>query len=79
MLYSDDHEAMLGDMVAIAPAHCGVVVACLDRCEYSRDFPEAEWAYLGSGILVETDFAGLIHYPELGAEHITLVARGSRS
>ena len=76
MLYSDDHEAKLGDKVAIAPAHSGVVVACLDRIEYSRNFPEAEWAYLGSGILVQTDFAGLIHYPELGTEHFTLVARG---
>ena len=77
MLYSDDHEAMLGDKIAIAPSHNGLVVACLDRIEYSPDFPEAEWAYLGSGVLVLTDFAGLIHYTESGTEHLTLIARGS--
>ena len=77
MLYSDEKEAKLGDKIAIFPAHSGVVVACLDRIEYSANFPETEWAYLERGILVQTDFAGLIHYPELGAEHFALVARGT--
>ena len=63
MLYSDGHEAMLGDTVAIAGAHRGVVVACLDRFEHSLEYPQAEWAYLGKGVLVQTDFGGLIHYP----------------
>jgi hypothetical protein len=54
---------MLGDTVAIAGAHRGVVVACLDRFEHSLEYPQAEWAYLGKGVLVQTDFGGLIHYP----------------
>ncbi|PPT76179.1 hypothetical protein XaplCFBP3122_10585 [Xanthomonas arboricola pv. populi] len=75
MHYSDGHEAILGDTVAIAVAHRGVVVACLDRSEYSLEYPEAEWAYLGRGVLVQTEFGGLIHYPDTGAEHFALVAR----
>ena len=62
MIYSDGHEAMIGDTVAISGIHRGIVVACLDRSEYSVDYPMNEWEYLEHGVLLQTDFAGLVHY-----------------
>ena len=40
----------------------GVVVASIDTGEYSHAHPQAAWAYLGRGIMVDTEAAGLIHY-----------------
>jgi hypothetical protein len=75
MHYSDGHEAMLGDRVSIDWVHSGVVVACLDRSEYADAYPQVEWAYLGRGVLVQTSFCGLTHYPDVGGEHFSLVGR----
>ena len=77
MIYSDGHEAMIGDTVAISGIHRGIVLACLDRSEYSLDYPRDEWAYLQRGVLIQTDFAGLMHYAEIGDEHFALVSRAS--
>ena len=74
MLYSDGHEAKLGDRLKIGALGQGVVVACFDRAEYSKSYPKEEWEYLAEGVLVETSFAGLIHYQEFGADDLSLVA-----
>jgi hypothetical protein len=80
MLYSDGLEAALGDKVAIGNIYSGLVVACLDRSQYSLAYPEDQWSYLKSGILVETDFAGLVYYPSpLEGDYIELVARAEIS
>lgn len=43
-----------------------------------RYFPGEEgWAYLERGIMVDTDFAGLVHYTEEGADELILVQRGA--
>jgi hypothetical protein len=75
--YSDFNEAELGDEVAIDDIYKGVVVASLDTDEYSARCPREEWAYLGTGIVVDTNFGGLIHYPGNDDEHIVLVRRAS--
>lgn len=74
--YSDYNEARLGDEVAIDDIYKGVVVASLDTDEYSARCPREEWAHLGTGIVVDTNFGGLIHYPNGDHEHIVLVKRG---
>ena len=79
MKYSDENEAKLGDVVAISDAHRGVVVACIDRGEYSAEHPATQWSYLGKGIMVSTDFGGLIHYADASQEHITLVSRAIKA
>ena len=76
MRYSDYNEARLGDEVAIDDIYKGVVVASLDTDEYSARCPREEWAHLGTGIVVDTNFGGLIHYPSGDYEHIVLVRRG---
>jgi hypothetical protein len=76
MNYSDGAEAMLWDEVLIAEKHKGIVVACIDSGQYSKDHPESNWSYLVLGVLIDTDFGGLIHYKESASENIALVKRG---
>jgi hypothetical protein len=45
------------------PGH-GVVVASIDGTEYSPEYPQDQWEHLARGVLIETDEAGLIHFPE---------------
>ena len=76
MNYSDGAEAILGDEVLIAGKQKGIVVACIDSEQYSTDYPKSNWSYLMSGVLIDTDFGGLIHYKNLASENIALVKRG---
>ena len=76
MRYSDGNEARLGDVIAIDNNHRGIVVACIDRDEYSDAHPKAQWSSLGKGILVDTDFGGLVHYSDEKHEQMVLVKRG---
>ncbi len=47
---------------------------CIDRNEFSTDYPKSEWEYLASGAMVKSEKFGLIHYPETDDE-LSLVAR----
>jgi hypothetical protein len=51
----------LGDRLRIAPGLEGFVVFSLDTGEFSPEFSNADWAYLGRGIMVRTEEAGLVH------------------
>lgn len=75
MNYSDGNEARLGDVVAIDTSFSGVVVASIDNAQYSKEFPSEKWAHLGQGVLMDTDFAGLVHYQASSPEHMVLVSR----
>ena len=79
MKYSDGNEAMLGDVVAIDGPYRGIVVACIDRNEYSPEHSREHWSYLGKGIMVNTDFGGLVHYSDGTQEQIALVSRANKS
>ena len=77
MNYPDGTPVRLWDRVHVwhsNPAH-GVVVASIDGAEYSAEYPQEAWQYLGSGVLIETDEAGLMHFPEY-ADEIGFVRRG---
>jgi len=69
---------MLGDVVAIDGSYRGTVVACMDRDEYSQEHARAQWSYLGKGIMVNTDFGGLVHYTDSTQEHFALVSRANK-
>ena len=75
MHYTDGNEAMLGDEVTISGKHRGVVVASIDRAEYSAAYPAAQWSYLKKGVLIEMDFGGLVHYEGSEHEHFALIGR----
>ena len=64
MRYPDGQIVRLGDKVRLWAGADGVVVCSLDTQEYSAEYPEAEWGYLKSGVLIRSDAAGLIHYPQ---------------
>lgn len=77
MNYSDGTEARVGDIVSIDDQYWGTVVACIDRGEYANEYPAAQWSSLGKGILVDTDFGGLVHYLDEHAGRMNLVKRKS--
>jgi hypothetical protein len=60
MKYADGNEIKPGDVVKIDTRYCGTVVASMDLGEYLPG--HEQWAYLEEGIMVDTDFAGLVHY-----------------
>ena len=60
----DPKQLFVGDRIELSDGLTGVVVALIDRGEFSDDYPEREWSYLKRGILVLTDSVGLVHYVE---------------
>jgi hypothetical protein len=73
--YADGTEAKVGDIVSIDDQCWGTVVACIDRGEYADAYPAAQWSSLGKGILVDTDFGGLVHYTDENSDCMILVKR----
>lgn len=62
--YLEGRLLRLGDRVALS-GDLGVVVAVIDSRDFSDGFPASEWGYLNSGILVEFEKIGLVHYETL--------------
>lgn len=77
MKYTDGNQAKVGDKVLIDSQHYGLVVADIDGNEYSVDLPREQWGYLKSGVIINTEFGGLVHYEQgnLVSEPIELVSR----
>ena len=75
MTYSDGNDARIGDEIQIDTRYWGTVVANLDLNQFCNEYPNEQWSYLGCGVLVLTDFAGLVHYSSSEQEHIRLIAR----
>jgi hypothetical protein len=73
MTYSDGNESAIGDAVLIGGQYRGLVVACIDA---GTALPGHEdWGYLKFGIMVDTDFGGLVHYADIEQEDMRLVQR----
>ena len=64
MKYSNGEKICVGDRVQLWAGCIGIVVASIESGKYSKDYPEGEWSYLKSGVLIASDAAGLIHYLE---------------
>lgn len=67
----------LGDKVLISGKYHGVIVADIDNGRYSETNPKEQWEYLGSGVMIDTDFGGLVHYQQenMDGETIELESR----
>lgn len=76
MKYQDGSPVLLGDIVSLGAGISGQVVAVIDSGEFSRIYPEGDWAYLKVGALVESSEAGLIHCPSSAFDFI-LLKRGA--
>ncbi len=75
MEYQDGHEAHIGDIIRLSDGELAEVVFSIDTDEYSEEFLESEWAYLGSGIMIRSEAGVLISYPEPNEDLASLVAR----
>jgi hypothetical protein len=53
----------IGDRVSDG-ALLGKLVANIETGEFSAEYLAEDWAYLKVGVLVMTDEAGLVHYPD---------------
>jgi hypothetical protein len=76
MRYSDGRTVCVGDRVKLWDAQYGTVVCSIDTQEFSREYTEADWSYLNSGIIIKTDSGGIFHYTELD-EDFELVDSGN--
>lgn len=75
MKYADGTDMSPGDVIRIDAKYRGRIIASMDTGEY---LPGADvWASLGVGIMVDTDFGGLVHYTSETAEDFVLVQRGA--
>jgi hypothetical protein len=75
MVYKDGQKILVGDLVAIDSRYRGTVVACVT---YLPPVSGGDLGYLRTGIMVNTDFSGLVHYPDAKAiehEGMELLAR----
>lgn len=73
--YSDGQAAQIGDVLRIGNTGSGTVVACIGSNCFALPHPAEQWSYLGTGLLVDTDFGGLIHYPSVAEESMALLRR----
>jgi hypothetical protein len=65
MKYPDGAEARMGDRVELWEGNIGVVVCSIDTNEYSAAYTQDDCEqFLGAGVLILSEAAGLIHYKE---------------
>ena len=64
MKYATGEMIHVGDKVRPWPGCTGIVVASIDTDEYSELHPREQWSYLQTGIMIDTNEAGLVHYTE---------------
>ena len=60
--YPAGDRIRLGDTLLLEGGVHGIVVGIIDEGTYAAAYVPAEWAYLGTGLLVEADDAGLTNY-----------------
>jgi hypothetical protein len=78
MRYHDGEPIHVGDVVTIDVRHEGTVVACIEDGIYLHPQTEAQWTHLRQGVLVDTSFGGVVHYPDeaaLKADAVRLLRR----
>ena len=79
MRYASGQEVLPGDNVKIDARYRGTVVACIAESKYLPPHTAGQWEQLKSGVMIDTDFGGLVHYPDesdLADDKIELVSRG---
>jgi len=78
--YVSGQDVLLGDTVQIATRHRGKVVACIAEGKYLPPHNAEQWGYLKAGVMIDTDFGGLVHYPseiDLSDDRVELMERAS--
>ncbi len=78
MRYHDDQLIHVGDVVTIDVRHQGTVVGCIEDGIFLHPHTKEQWTHLDKGVLIDTSFGGLVHYPDEGAledDQVRLVRR----
>lgn len=74
MRYRGGAQAHIGDKVLWC-GRPGVVVFSIDNDQFSAAFPKSDWAYLGTGIMIDVEGVGLVHERGNDEPDLKLVAR----
>jgi hypothetical protein len=78
MRYHDGQPIHVGDVVTIDVMHEGTVVACIEDGVYLQPHTREQWTHLRQGVLIDTSFGGLVHYPDqdaLASDQVELLRR----
>ena len=67
MRYHDDQPIHVGDVVTIDVRHQGTVVGCIEDGIYLHPHTKEQWTHLSHGVLIDTSFSGVVHYPDQAA------------
>lgn len=77
MNYENGEKVCLWDRVRVGGDDKGIVVCSIDDEQFSQLFPKEQWSYLQTGIMIDTTYGGLVHYPEKD-EDLELISRGDK-
>jgi hypothetical protein len=72
MQYPTGETIRVGDKLQPWEGCTGVVVASMDTDEYSQEYPREHWAYLKTGIMIDTTELGLVYYNEADEDLLLL-------
>ena len=78
MRYHDGQPIHVGDTVTVDVRHEGIVVACIEDGIFLHPDTKHEWTHLRDGVLINTTFRGVVHYPDESAledDQVRLVRR----
>jgi hypothetical protein len=75
MNYASGEEIRLWDRIEAWPGCSGIIVFTIDNHQFSPRFPEAQWSYLRTGVMLDIETAGLVHVDEAD-EDLRLLQRG---
>ena len=64
MKYSNGKSLKLEDEVTLDKKYTGVIKAIIEEGLFSEEYTEEAWSYLKTGIIIDTDFGGIVHYQE---------------
>lgn len=73
MKYENGSLIQAGDIVTIDDKYSGHVVASMDTSTYLPGYES--WAYVAEGIIVMTDFGGLVQYTSEATDRLVLKTR----
>jgi hypothetical protein len=62
--YPDGRKMIVGDRLKLWDGCHGTVVCSIEDDEYTSEHSRDQWAYLKTGVLIDSGQAGLIHYVE---------------
>ncbi|MBB6241255.1 hypothetical protein [Rhodanobacter sp. MP1X3] len=72
MFYEDGQIVMLDDFVDLGGGMTGKVVGLIEQNKYTEGYSGDDWGYLKIGVVVNTEVAGTIHYPESHVDFVLI-------